>query len=67
MTSEPAILQQPTTAHIERPRRRWSITEWLARWRERQALKDLSDATLQDIGLTRDDVTLEINRALWLR
>jgi uncharacterized protein YjiS (DUF1127 family) len=43
----------------------WSIWAWLARWRERRNLRDLSDATLRDIGLTRADIEDEIDRLRW--
>lgn len=42
-----------------------SIWVWLARWRERRNLRDLSDATIRDIGLTRADIEHEIDRLRW--
>ncbi len=43
-----------------------SILRWLERWRERQTLRDLNDAVLRDVGLTRADVEHEINRPFWM-
>jgi uncharacterized protein YjiS (DUF1127 family) len=41
--------------------------DWLERRWRRQSLSDLIDnpRTLNDIGLTRDDVLREINRPFW--
>lgn len=49
------------------PRRRfWSLLSfWLGVWRERQALSQLSDDDLRDIGLTRADVEREVRRRPW--
>ncbi|MFC3284828.1 DUF1127 domain-containing protein [Litchfieldella rifensis] len=53
-----------------RPRGRFD--EWwarLSRWsrlrRERRQLRELSDAMLRDIGLTREDVERESRRPFW--
>ena len=43
----------------------WSIWAWPASWRERRNLRNLSDATLRDIGLTRADIEHEIDRLRW--
>jgi uncharacterized protein YjiS (DUF1127 family) len=57
--SQHSILVQP------RPRERGWISDWFARWRDRHALRDLSDATLKDIGLTRQEIEDEAARPLW--
>jgi len=38
---------------------------WLALWRERRHLAELDDYMLRDIGLTRDDVYVEIAKPWW--
>ena len=42
------------------------ITEWQRRARSRRELKDLSDATLRDIGMTRCDAHHEMNKPFWM-
>jgi uncharacterized protein YjiS (DUF1127 family) len=46
-------------------RRRLSITGWLMRSRERQNLRNVSDESLKDCGLTRRDIEAEIRRLRW--
>ncbi|MFN4309976.1 MAG: DUF1127 domain-containing protein [Ferrovibrio sp.] len=61
--SNPVILQPETAANWRLP----SPSEWLVgwlvrlvgqqrRWRRREELRDLSDAQLRDVGLTREQV-----------
>ncbi len=51
------------------PARRWSLTALFfglsALWRSRQALRDLDDARLQDLGLSASEVSKEAARAPW--
>jgi len=42
------------------------IAEWQLRWRARQELEGLSDATLRDIGITRCDVHRELHKPFWM-
>ncbi len=41
------------------------FSERLVVWRQRRALRDLDDASLRDIGLTREAALREANRAFW--
>ena len=59
------ILSQHSIVMQTRPREHGWIADWLARWRDRQALRELSDATLKDIGLTRQETEEEATRLLW--
>jgi uncharacterized protein YjiS (DUF1127 family) len=62
-----SITRQPSTVRSGGRPHRWLIAEWLSQWRDRQSLRDLSDAMLRDIGLTRYEIEREIDRTLWLR
>lgn len=42
------------------------LAEWHARYRWRQELAGLSDATLRDMGITRCDVRREIQKPFWM-
>ena len=42
------------------------FAEWQRRSRSRYELGNLSDATLNDIGLTRCDVHREMNKPFWM-
>ena len=42
------------------------IAEWQRRSRSRHELEGLSDATLQDIGITRCDAQREMNKPFWM-
>lgn len=42
------------------------LAEWHARYRSRQELEGLSDATLRDIGLTRCDARREAQKPFWM-
>lgn len=42
-----------------------SIGVWMDRSQQRQRLFELDDAALKDIGLTRDDVQIEIAKPFW--
>ena len=59
-----SILSYPSTAiPFERnAQSRWSLSGWLVRWRERESLRNISDDTLRDVGLSRADVEREIDR-----
>jgi uncharacterized protein YjiS (DUF1127 family) len=35
------------------------------RWRQRQALMDLDDRMLADIGITRDELVAEVTKPFW--
>lgn len=61
--SNPVILQPETAASWRLP----SLSEWLGgwlarfveqqrRWRRHEELRDLSDAQLRDVGLTREQI-----------
>ncbi len=39
---------------------------WQERARQRQALRELDDRMLRDIGLTRSDVYREISKPFWM-
>jgi uncharacterized protein YjiS (DUF1127 family) len=60
-----------TTITFHTPHRsRWDqlrsrFTEWRRRSRSRYELSYLSDATLNDIGVTRCDVYREMNKPFW--
>lgn len=41
------------------------IREWRRRSRERRALAEMSDRSLQDIGLTRYDANWEASKPFW--
>lgn len=41
------------------------VLGWSARSRQRRDLAKLSDAALRDIGLSRQDVHLEISKPFW--
>ncbi|MCC5902651.1 MAG: DUF1127 domain-containing protein [Halomonas sp.] len=41
------------------------LQRWRQLRRERYALRDLSDATLKDIGLSREQVRREAKRSSW--
>lgn len=43
------------------------LADWHGRWRERQALQALDDRLLRDLGLTRQDVQRETEKAFWRR
>jgi len=47
------------------PHPRWSLVGWFARQRERRKLRNLSDASLKDCGLTRAQIEAEIRRLRW--
>lgn len=42
-----------------------TIVRWMARSRQRQALADLDDHFLDDIGITRSAATREIAKPFW--
>ncbi|HDS1747908.1 MULTISPECIES: DUF1127 domain-containing protein [Pseudomonas] len=46
-------------AALQRPAR------WLELYRQRRELASLSDATLQDLGLSRADIQQEAERPFW--
>ncbi|WP_252107329.1 DUF1127 domain-containing protein [Halomonas sp. S3-1-1] len=48
---------------VEALKRRWRL--WCQLRQERIALKQASDATLKDIGLTRQQVRQETSRPFW--
>jgi len=41
------------------------LTDLIALSRQRQALGDLDDRTLEDLGITRDQAVREARRPLW--
>ncbi|AGZ34191.1 DUF1127 domain-containing protein [Pseudomonas sp. SWI6] len=41
------------------------LARWLQLYRQRQELARLSDATLQDLGLSRADIQQEADRHFW--
>jgi len=41
------------------------VSLWMERRRQRQQLARLNEAMLKDIGLTRADVTKEIDKPFW--
>jgi uncharacterized protein YjiS (DUF1127 family) len=47
--------------HVKR-----QVTEWQRRRRSRHELEGLSDATLQDIGITRCDAHRELQKPFWM-
>lgn len=46
-------------------RARLSLRGAIALWRSRRALAGLSDAQLQDVGLSRQDARAEAERPVW--
>jgi uncharacterized protein YjiS (DUF1127 family) len=58
-----------TTANATPVLNRVSLFVWLnnahALWRQRQALKSLDAAALDDIGVTRAQADAEANRPVW--
>lgn len=42
-----------------------TLSIWGARSRERQQLSELNDRMLEDIGLTRAQVTVEVGKYFW--
>lgn len=48
---------------VGRPER--GIALWLARWRERRVLAEMTPRMLDDLGLTTDDVWTESTKAFW--
>jgi uncharacterized protein YjiS (DUF1127 family) len=42
------------------------LARWIARSRERRALGELGDRLLLDIGLTREQATLEAEKSFWM-
>ncbi len=59
----------PTTASFGLPpwvRRAVSLFgRWIERVRQRRRLAELDDAALKDIGLTRADVRIELEKPFW--
>jgi uncharacterized protein YjiS (DUF1127 family) len=41
------------------------LASWVQRTRERQQLQTLDDQALSDLGLSRDQVTREIEKRFW--
>lgn len=41
------------------------VKGWVERGRQRRQLAQLDDHALRDIGLTRDDVRIEIEKPFW--
>jgi uncharacterized protein YjiS (DUF1127 family) len=41
------------------------LLTWDARWRTRRGLEHMSDHMLEDIGLTRTEVSREIHKTFW--
>jgi uncharacterized protein YjiS (DUF1127 family) len=46
---------------------RGTLSTWVSRAAERRQLEMLSDHLLKDIGITRAEVSLEINKYFWQR
>jgi uncharacterized protein YjiS (DUF1127 family) len=44
-----------------------TVQTWLARSRSRNALAELDEFMLKDIGLTRADVVMETRKSFWQR
>jgi uncharacterized protein YjiS (DUF1127 family) len=57
----------PRTASRRRGLRHWLalVLAWSARQRQRQALAELDDRMLRDLGLTPQDVRREIEKPFW--
>lgn len=51
--------------HANATARRVSLADMFAVYRERRALSRLDDRALSDIGLTREEAELEVNRPIW--
>lgn len=41
------------------------LVHWQARWRSREELRDLSDAQLRDVGLTREQIDESLRQLPW--
>jgi uncharacterized protein YjiS (DUF1127 family) len=57
-----SIPSYPSTPFEHNAQSRWSLSGWLVRWRERESLRNISDDTLRDVGLSRAVVEREIDR-----
>ena len=63
MTDHSILSYASTAIPFERSTQpRWSLSGWFARWHERESLRNISDDTLRDVGLSRADVEREIDR-----
>ena len=62
--SLPQDLALLRTARFTR-RRRPGLAEYLSLWRQRRALARLDDRTLEDLGLTHEQVYREASRPVW--
>ncbi len=61
MPQDLALLGTPRFPRHRRP----GLAEYLALWRQRRALARLDDRTLDDLGLTREQVYREAARPVW--
>ncbi|MCV6598213.1 MAG: DUF1127 domain-containing protein [Mangrovicoccus sp.] len=48
-----------------KPRRKFSLSAYIALWRQRRALNALEPEQLRDIGLAEEAAKKEAKRALW--
>ena len=55
----------PCTASLSRFSVLATIAHFYGTWRQRQALKSLDNAALNDIGITRTEADAEANRPIW--
>ncbi len=66
--SQPFSIRRPQTEFLRRLRRFCAVVATAYdRWLQRQALAELDDRLLDDIGLTRGDVRRECAKGFWSR
>ena len=58
------MVQRIEAAAIKVPK---TLAIWVSRTEERRQLAELNDHMLKDIGLTRAEVAVEINKYFWQR
>ena len=61
MPQDLALLGTPRFSRQRRP----GLAEYLSLWRQRRALARLDDRTLEDLGLTYEQVYREASRPVW--
>ncbi len=68
-----ALLRRPAALHSPRRRRIADLLRslatrlhaWRSRWRARNELRELDDAVLRDIGLSRSQASFDADRPFW--
>ncbi|MCA8928727.1 MAG: DUF1127 domain-containing protein [Alphaproteobacteria bacterium] len=63
----PSAATAPVAETRTTGRLRTFVREWVERMQQRQQLAAMNTYELRDIGLTRSDAMLEINKAPWQR